>query len=66
MRKLKDVLRLRLTAELSNRKIALITGIGKTAVSKHVSRAKELGLDWPKIEAMAEEAIESLIWLPYP
>jgi len=36
MRKLKDVLRLRLTAGLSNRKIALITGIGKTAVGKHV------------------------------
>ena len=62
MRKLKDVLRLRLTAGLSNRKIALITGIGKTAVSKHVSRAKELGLDWPKIEAMPEEAIEALLY----
>jgi transposase len=62
MRKLKEVLRLRLTAELSNRKIALITGIGKTAVSKHVSRAKELGLDWPKIEAMPEEAIEALLY----
>ena len=47
MRKLKEVLRLRLTAGLSNRKIALITGIGKTAVSKHVKRAKKLGLDWP-------------------
>jgi transposase len=56
------VLRLRLTAELSNRKIALITGIGKTAVSKHVSRAMELGLDWPKIEAMPEEAIEALLY----
>ena len=62
MRKLKDVLRLRLTAELSNRKIALITGIGRTAVSKHVSRAKELGLDLPKIEAMPEEAIEALLY----
>ncbi len=62
MRKLKDVLRLRLTAGLSNRKIALITGIGKTAVSKHVSRAKELGLDWPKVEAMREEAIEALLY----
>jgi len=34
MRKLKDVLRLSLTPGLSNRKIALITGIGKTAVSR--------------------------------
>ncbi len=57
MRKLKEVLRLRLTAGLSNRKIALCTGIGKTAVSRYVRRAKELGLDWPKIESLAEEAI---------
>ncbi len=62
MRKLKEVLRLRLTAGLSNRKIALITGIGKTAVSKHVSRARDLELDWPKIEAMPEEAIEALLY----
>jgi len=62
MRKLKEVLRLRLTAGLSNREIALITGIGKTAVSKHVKRAVELGLDWPKIEAMPEEAIEALLY----
>ena len=62
MRKLKEVLRLRLTAGLSNRKIALITGIGKTAVSRYVGRAKKLGLDWPKIEAMPGEAIETLLY----
>ena len=64
MRKLKEVLRLRLAAGLSNRKVALITRIGKTAVSKHVSRAKELRLDWPKIESMPEEAIEALLYPP--
>jgi len=62
MRKLKEVLRLRLTARLSNRKIALITGIGKTAVSKHVKRAKKLGLDWPRVSGMPEEAIEALLY----
>jgi len=62
MRKLKEVLRLRLTAGLSNRKIALITGIGKTAVSKHVKRAKKLGLDWPRVSGMPEEAIEALLY----
>jgi len=62
MRKLKEVLRLRLTAGLSNRKIALITGIGKTAVSKHVRRARKLGLDWTRIASMSEEAIEALLY----
>lgn len=64
MRKLKEVLRLRLTAGLSNRKIALCTGVGKTAVSKHVRRAQELGLDWARIEPMAEEALSALLYPP--
>ncbi len=64
MRKLKDVLRLRLTAGLSNRKIALVTGVGKSAVSKHVRRAEEVGLDWGRIESMDEEAITALLYAP--
>jgi transposase len=62
MRKLKEVLRLHLRARLSNRKIALVTGIGKTAVSKYVSRARELGLDWSRLDAMDEEAISALLY----
>jgi transposase len=64
MRKLKEVLRLHLTAKLSNRKIALVTGVGKSAVSKHVRRARELELDWGRIEAMDEEAISVLLYAP--
>jgi transposase len=64
MRKLKDVLRLRLTAGLSNRKIALVTGVGKSAVSKHVRRAEEVGLGWGQVESMAEEAIAALLYGP--
>jgi len=65
MRKLKEVLRLRLTARLSNRKIALCTGVGKSAVSRHVGRAEELGLESPRIESMAEEAVEALLYPPF-
>ena len=64
MRKLKEVLRRRLAAKLSNRKIALCTGVGKTAVSKHVARARALGLDWARVEPMAEEALEALLYPP--
>ncbi|MFH1865985.1 MAG: IS21 family transposase, partial [Candidatus Eisenbacteria bacterium] len=64
MRKLKEVLRLHLTARLSNRKIALVTGVGKSAISKHVRRARKLGLDWGRIEAMDEEAISALLYAP--
>jgi hypothetical protein len=62
MRKVKEVLRLRLTAGLSNRKIALCTGVGKSVVSKHVARADELGLDWASVEAMDEEALEARLY----
>ncbi len=62
MRKVKDVLRLRLTAGLSSRQIALCTGVGKSVVSKHVARADELGLDWASVEAMDEEALEARLY----
>ena len=62
MRKVKEVLRLHLTAGLSNRKIALCTGVGKSVVSKHVARALELGLDWPRVEATDEAALEELLY----
>jgi transposase len=64
MRKLKEVLRLHLTAKLSNRKIALVTGVGKSAVSKHVRQAQALGLDWGRIEELDEEAISGLLYTP--
>jgi hypothetical protein len=62
MRKLKEILRLRLQAGLSNRKIALCTGAGKSAVSKHVARTDELELEWPRIETMPDEALEALLY----
>ncbi|HPW56982.1 MAG TPA: IS21 family transposase, partial [Thermoanaerobaculaceae bacterium] len=62
MRKVKEVLRLRLTAGLSSRQIALCTGVGKSVVSKHVARAGELGLAWASVEAMDEEALEARLY----
>jgi len=62
MRKLKEILRLRLQAGLSNRKIALCTGVSKSAVSKHVGRADELNLEWSMIEGMSEETLEGLLY----
>ncbi|MGV8041464.1 MAG: hypothetical protein AB2L07_15860 [Thermoanaerobaculaceae bacterium] len=62
MRKVKEVLRLRLTAGLSSRQIALCTGVGKSVVSKHVARADEVGLDWSSVEAMDEETLEARLY----
>jgi transposase len=62
MRKLKEVLRLRYLAGLSRRKIAECTGVGKTAVSKHIAQADSLRLTWDRIEPMPEETLESLLY----
>lgn len=62
MRKMKEVLRLRFLAGLSNRMIAKCTGLGKSAVSKHVGRAEELGLCWATVEKVPEEALEALLY----
>ena len=62
MQKLKEVLRLRLVAGLSNRKIAACTGVGKSAVCKHVARAAALGLEWERIAPLPEESLAALLY----
>jgi transposase len=47
MRKIRDVLRLRLEAGLSYRQISASTKISIGAIQKLVCKAKELELDWP-------------------
>jgi len=58
MRKIKDVLRLKLEARLSHEQIAASLGISKGAVSKYVGKAAAAGLDWTTIAPMSETALE--------
>jgi len=58
MRKIKDVLRLKLEARLSHEQIAASLGISKGAVSKYDSKAAATGLDWNAIQPMSETALE--------
>ena len=46
MRKIKDVLRLKLDAGLSHQQIAAALGISKGVVTKYVGLAAAAGLDW--------------------
>ena len=46
MRKIKDVLRLKLDAKLSHQQIAAALGISKGVVTKYVGLAAAAGLDW--------------------
>ena len=62
MRKVKEVLRLNLIGQMSGRQIAACTRLGKSVVSRHLKRARELGLSWDKVEEMAEEELEKLMY----
>jgi len=58
MRKIKDVLRLKLEAQLSHERIAAALGLSKGVVAKYVSLAAAAGLDWPSVQTLSETALE--------
>jgi len=58
MRKIKDVLRLKLDAQLSHRQIAAALGMSKAAVTKYLSLAAAAGLDWATVQGIDEAALE--------
>lgn len=57
MRKLRDILRLRLETGLSMRQIKASLRISLGAVQKIISKADELGLDWTTIEQLDDEQL---------
>jgi hypothetical protein len=57
MRKIKDVLRLKLDARLSHEQTAAALGLSKGVVATYASLAAAAGLDWAAIEHL-ETALE--------
>lgn len=58
MRKIRDVLRLKLEARLSHERIAASLGISKGVVAEYVSLASVTGLDWATVHALSDTALE--------
>ena len=58
MRKLKDVLRLKLNGGQSHQHIATALGIAKGSVTKYCALAAAAGLDWSAVAAMSETDLE--------
>src|ERR1035437_8029804 len=58
MRKIKDVLRLKLDAKLSHEQIAVALGISKGVVTKYVGLAAAAGLDWATVSVLEETALQ--------
>lgn len=62
MRKLREILRLRLQAELSLRQIKGSLRLSLGAVQKVASRAQALDLDWAAIDALDDQQLARLIY----
>jgi transposase len=59
MRRIREVLRLKLVCGLSHREIARALGVSVGAVSHYGRLAERAGLDWPEVEAMDESQLEA-------
>lgn len=64
MRKIKDVLRLKLDGQLSHEQIAAALGISKGVVTKYVGLAAAAHLDWPTVQALDETALSQRLLTP--
>jgi hypothetical protein len=59
MRRIREVLRLKLLCGLSHREIARALGVSVGAVSHYGQLAEQAGLAWPEVEAIDEAQLEA-------
>jgi len=64
MRKIREVLRLTHELGLSLRQVREATGVGKTAVSEYVSRARVIGITWPIPPEITDAELERRLFTP--
>jgi transposase len=65
MRHVTEVLRLKWSQGLSDRKIAQSLGISRPTVAEYVRRAQSAGLSWPVPPTLDETALERLLFPPH-
>ena len=66
MRTIKEVLRLKWSKRLSNRRIASSCGIARPTVSEYLRRAESAGLTWPLPASLDDTRLERLLFPPPP
>jgi transposase len=66
MRKIREVLRLRLDRRASVREIASACNIGRTTVDEYLHRASAAGLSWPLGEDLTDAELTRLLFPPRP
>jgi transposase len=66
MRKIREVLRLRLGHKLPQRAVAQSLRLSQGAISGYLGRARRAGLSWPLPEGLDDEQLEALLFPPPP
>ena len=66
MRKIRELLRLRLENRLPQRSIAESLGLSQGAISTYLSRARAAGIGWPIPEELDDAQLEALLFPPLP
>ena len=64
MRKIRELLRLRLENRLPQRAIAKSLGLSQDAISAYLSRARAAGVGWPIPEELDDARLEALLFPP--
>ena len=62
MRKIREILRLKYTSQLSNREIAKSCSTARSTVAGCLERAANAGLSWPLPDALDDTALEQLLY----
>jgi len=62
MLKIREVLRLKWTNDLSDRKIAQCCNIPRPAVANYVEHAEQAGLSWPLPDTLTDAELERLLF----
>jgi hypothetical protein len=66
MRKIREILRLRLDHGLAQRVIGQSLGLSQAAISEYLGRARMAGLSWPLPDDLDDERLEALLFPPVP
>jgi transposase len=66
MRKIREVLRLRLGQRLPQRVVAKSLGLSQGAVHSYMARARRAGLGWPLPDGLDDVRLEALLYPPPP
>ena len=66
MRQIREILRLKWEAGLSDRQISIGSGLSRPTVAKYVSRAAACGLGWPLPASLDDAQLERMLYPPRP